>query len=64
MEILALKWILSDSINIELEKSRLAVYIEGLSAHALLRPDVYTPEKVKEVIRYHLETLCIKGNVN
>src|SRR5690606_6322455 len=40
LEILALKGILSDSINIELEKSRLAVFIEGLSAHALLRPDV------------------------
>jgi hypothetical protein len=33
-----------------------------LSIHALLRPDVYSPEKVKEVIRYHLETLCNKIN--
>jgi AcrR family transcriptional regulator len=63
LEILALKGILLDSIDKELEKSRLAAFIEGLSVHALLRPDVYTPEKVKEVIRYHLETLCDKGNI-
>ena len=64
LEILALKGLLLESIDVELEKSRLAAFIEGLSVHVLLRPDVYTPEKVKEVIRYHLETLCIKGNVN
>lgn len=53
IEILALKGVLSDSMNAELEKSRLTALIEGLSIHALLRPDVYSPEKVKEVIRYH-----------
>src|SRR5699024_5131185 len=34
--------------------------IERLSFHALIRPDIYTPEKVKEVINYHLKTLCNK----
>ncbi|MCM3094342.1 MULTISPECIES: TetR/AcrR family transcriptional regulator [unclassified Cytobacillus] len=58
LEILVLKGILLDSINVELEKIRLSALIDGLSIHALLRPDVYTPEKVKEVIRTHLETLC------
>lgn len=62
IEILALKGVLSDSMNAELEKSRLTALIEGLSIHALLRPDIYSPEKVKEVIRYHLETLCNKIN--
>ncbi|WP_339280365.1 TetR/AcrR family transcriptional regulator [Lysinibacillus sp. FSL P2-0066] len=62
IEILALKGVLSDSMNAELEKSRLTALIEGLSIHALLRPDVYSPEKVKEVIRYHLKTLCNKIN--
>lgn len=62
IEILALNGVLSDSLNAELEKSRLTALIEGLSIHALLRPDVYSPEKVKEVIRYHLETLCNKIN--
>ncbi|MBS3681200.1 TetR family transcriptional regulator [Ornithinibacillus massiliensis] len=64
IEILVLKGILSDSINVKLEKSRLAALIDGLSIHALLRPDVYSPEKVKEVIRYHLETLCNESQLN
>ncbi|MFS0883218.1 TetR/AcrR family transcriptional regulator [Metabacillus niabensis] len=64
IEILVLKGILSDSTNVKLEKSRLAALIDGLSIHALLRPDVYSPEKVKEVIRYHLETLCNESQLN
>ncbi len=64
IEILVLQGILSDSTNVKLEKSRLAVLIDGLSIHALLRPDVYSPEKVKEVIRYHLETLCNESQLN
>ncbi|KRG09361.1 TetR/AcrR family transcriptional regulator [Lederbergia galactosidilytica] len=64
IEILVLQGILSDSTNVKLEKSRLAVLIDGLSIHALLRPDVYTPEKVKEVIRYHLETLCDESKLS
>lgn len=64
IEILALQGILSDSTNVKLEKSRLAALIDGLSIHALLRPDVYSPEKVKEVIRYHLETLCNESQLS
>ncbi|GGN54523.1 TetR/AcrR family transcriptional regulator [Oceanobacillus indicireducens] len=64
IEILALQGILSDSTNVKLEKSRLAVLIDGLSIHALLRPDVYSPDKVKEVIRYHLETLCNESQLS
>ena len=64
IEILVLKGILSDSTNVKLEKSRLAALIDGLSIHALLRPDVYSPEKVKEVIRYHLETLCDESKLS
>ncbi|MFD1414696.1 TetR/AcrR family transcriptional regulator [Oceanobacillus jeddahense] len=64
IEILALQGILSDSTNVKLEKSRLAALIDGLSIHALLRPDVYSPEKVKEVIRYHLETLCDESKLS
>ena len=60
IEILNLKGMLTESINLELEISRLSALIEGMSFHALLRPDVYTPEKVKEVISYHLKTLCNK----
>lgn len=57
IEILTLKGILMDSINVDLEKYRLSALIEGLSLHALLRPDEYTPEKVQELIGYHLELL-------
>ncbi|MBT2217751.1 TetR/AcrR family transcriptional regulator [Virgibacillus dakarensis] len=64
IEILVLQGILSDSTNVKLEKSRLSALIDGLSIHALLRPDVYSPEKVKEVIRYHLETLCNEGQLS
>ncbi|MFS0615016.1 TetR/AcrR family transcriptional regulator [Lederbergia ruris] len=64
IEILVLQGILSDSTNVKLEKSRLAALIDGLSIHALLRPDVYTPEKVQEVIRYHLETLCDESKLS
>lgn len=64
IEILALQGILSDSTNVKLEKSRLAALIDGLSIHALLRPDVYSPDKVKEVIRYHLETLCNESQLS
>lgn len=60
IKILTLKGILSDSVNTDLESSRLSALIEGLSFHALIRPDIYTPEKVKEVINYHLKTLCNK----
>ncbi|RKQ34633.1 TetR/AcrR family transcriptional regulator [Oceanobacillus halophilus] len=60
LEILTQKGILLDSVNVELERSRLSALIEGMSFHALLRPDVYTPEMVKEVISYHLKTLCNK----
>ncbi len=58
IQMLILHEIVPNSINVELETSRLAALIEGLSIHALLRPDVYTEEKVRAVIRYHLETLC------
>lgn len=58
LKILAAQGILSESIQIDLETIRLSALIEGMSIHALLRPDVYTPEKVQDVIRYHLETLC------
>src|SRR5690606_8894269 len=58
IQMLILHEIVPNSINVELETSRLAALIEGLSIHALLRPDVYSEEKVREVIRYHVETLC------
>ncbi|MFD3764448.1 MULTISPECIES: TetR/AcrR family transcriptional regulator [Paenibacillus] len=45
-------------INIEIEKLRLSVVIEGLSIHALLRPDIFTIEKTEQIITHHLNELC------
>jgi len=45
-------------INIEIEKLRLSVVIEGLSIHALLRPDIFTIEKTEQIIAHHLNELC------
>lgn len=61
IEMLVAQGRLSNSPHVELEKSRLSTLIEGLSIHALLRPDVYSPEKVRELIRYHIESICVWG---
>ncbi len=45
-------------IDIELEKLRLSVLIEGISIHALLRPDIFTTEKTEQIIISHLNELC------
>ncbi|WP_010275901.1 TetR/AcrR family transcriptional regulator [Paenibacillus senegalensis] len=45
-------------INIEMEKLRLSAIIEGLSIHALLRPDIFTNEKTEQIITHHLNELC------
>ncbi|WP_071395027.1 TetR/AcrR family transcriptional regulator [Bacillus tuaregi] len=58
IELLVLKGILSDSVDVEVETYRLSALLEGLSIHALLRSDIYSAEKVKEVIHYHLATIC------
>lgn len=58
IQILAHQGLLLDSSQVELEESRLSALIEGLSIHALLRPDEYSPEKVKDIIRYHVESIC------
>lgn len=49
-----------ETVDAELESIRLSAFLEGVSVHALLRPDVFTPEKIKEVIRHHLQTLSDK----
>ncbi|MFD1205629.1 MULTISPECIES: TetR/AcrR family transcriptional regulator [Sporosarcina] len=49
---------INKDINIEIEKLRLSVIIEGLSIHALLRPDIFTIEKTEQIIAHHLNELC------
>ncbi|GIP18332.1 HTH-type transcriptional regulator PksA [Paenibacillus montaniterrae] len=50
--------LLLPSIDIELEKLRLAAVVEGLNILALLRPEQYTPETIERIISSHLRELC------
>lgn len=52
---------ISNEINIEIETLRLSAMIEGLSIHALLRPDIFTSEKIEQIITHHLHELCGSG---
>lgn len=58
LEILIKAGCINKTINIEIEKLRLAVIIEGISIHALLRPDIFTIEKTEQIITHHLNELC------
>jgi hypothetical protein len=58
LEILIKAGYVNKDINIEIEKLRLSAVIEGLSIHALLRPDIFTIEKTEQIITHHLNELC------
>lgn len=58
LELMSKSGAIRKEINIEIEKLRLAAIIEGLSIHALLRPDIFTSDKVEQVIAHHLKELC------
>ncbi|MGE7825598.1 TetR family transcriptional regulator C-terminal domain-containing protein [Paenibacillus sp. NPDC093718] len=42
----------------QLETLRLAAIVEGLTILALLRPELYTPETVEQIVTRHLQELC------
>ena len=58
LEILIKAGYVNKDINIEIEKLRLSAVIEGLSIHALLRPDIFTIDKTEQIIAHHLKELC------
>lgn len=58
LDILIKAGYINKDINIKIEKLRLSVIIEGLSIHALLRPDIFTIEKTEQIIAHHLNELC------
>ncbi|MCM3635750.1 TetR/AcrR family transcriptional regulator [Paenibacillus camelliae] len=58
LEILIKAGYINKDINIEIEKLRLSAVIEGLSIHALLRPDIFTIKKTEQIITHHLNELC------
>ncbi|CAG7648355.1 HTH-type transcriptional regulator BetI [Paenibacillus solanacearum] len=52
--------LLPPSIDIELETLRLAAVVEGLTILALLRPELYTPETMEQIVILHLRELCMR----
>lgn len=58
LEILAEAKLLPSSVDIQLETLRLAAIVEGLTILALLRPEIYTPETVEQIVSRHLQELC------
>lgn len=57
LDILLQAGLLAEDIDMDIETLRLSALIEGLSIHALLRPDMFTSEKIEQVIRHHLDGL-------
>ena len=58
LEILAQAQLLPSEADIQLETLRLAALIEGLTILAMLRPELYTPETVEQIVTRHLRELC------
>ncbi|MGG1554303.1 TetR/AcrR family transcriptional regulator [Paenibacillus ferrarius] len=58
LDILAQAQLLPPAVDIQLETLRLAALIEGLTILALLRPELYTPETVEQIVIRHVQELC------
>jgi len=58
LEILAQAQLLPSEVDIQLETLRLAALIEGLTVLAMLRPELYTPEAVEQIVIRQLQELC------
>lgn len=63
LEILAQAQLLPSVVDIQLETLRLAALIEGLTILAMLRPELYTPETVEQIVTRHLRELCSGATV-
>ncbi|RJX37090.1 TetR family transcriptional regulator [Paenibacillus pinisoli] len=61
LEILAQAQLLPSAADIQLETLRLAAVIEGLTILAMLRPELYTPETVEQIVTLHLHELCSRA---
>ncbi|MCS7459203.1 TetR family transcriptional regulator [Paenibacillus doosanensis] len=60
LEILAQAQLLPSAVDIQLETLRLAALIEGLTILAMLRPELYTPETVEQIVIRQLQDLCAR----
>ncbi|RTE11415.1 TetR/AcrR family transcriptional regulator [Paenibacillus whitsoniae] len=61
LDILAQAQLLPPAVDIQLETLRLAALIEGLTILALLRPELYAPETVEQIVIRHLHELCSRA---
>jgi len=50
--------VLGPDRDADLEAERLYALVDGLVLHSALRPEQCTPDRVADVIRYHLDTLA------
>jgi AcrR family transcriptional regulator len=50
--------VLGPGRDADLETERLYALVDGLVLHAALRPEQCTPERMADIIRYHLDTLA------
>ncbi len=48
---------LRDDLELRWETERLHAVIDGLALHAAIQPDRTTPDRVRQLLRHHLETL-------
>ncbi|NMO97780.1 TetR/AcrR family transcriptional regulator [Paenibacillus lemnae] len=46
-------------LNADFEAERFYALVDGLAMHAILRPELLPPDKIKALIRHHLYSLCI-----
>lgn len=46
--------------NVQAEAERLHALLDGLAAHAAMRPDIHTAESLTAAVAYHLDTLAIE----
>ncbi|SEM69295.1 DNA-binding transcriptional regulator, AcrR family [Paenibacillus sp. cl141a] len=58
LDILAEAKLLLPSVDLQLETLRLAAIVEGLTILALLRPELYTPETMEQIVSRQLQELC------
>ena len=58
MAYLEVSGLLTEGIDKELEVERLYALIDGIAIHALLQPDRLDAEKVRNTIRYHVDSIC------
>lgn len=58
IELLIASGLVPDTIDVELEMMRLSALLDGLSSNSLLRNDVFSADKMKQIIEHHIKSIC------